>query len=101
MFGILRWVKITCYGLLGATIVLYGAYLIALLCLCIPAPGQPWDSVLLARCATTEPATITIGVCGAVIDLAIFLTPFFIIAGLKLQRDKKRGLAIVFLIGFL
>ncbi|KAK9419295.1 putative Integral membrane protein [Seiridium unicorne] len=101
LFGTLRWVRIFCYGLLSATLVLYGAYLIALLVLCIPPRGQPWDSVLLARCATSTPATITIGVCAVVIDTAIFIMPFFIIAGLKLSRDRKRGLAIVFLVGFL
>lgn len=101
LFGTLRWIRVSCYGLLISTLVLYGAYLIALLCLCIPARGHAWDSVLLDRCSTTAPATIMIGVCGMIIDMAMFIIPFFIIAGLHAKRRQKKGLIIVFLIGFL
>ncbi|KAI0469704.1 hypothetical protein GGR56DRAFT_679136 [Xylariaceae sp. FL0804] len=31
----------------------------------------------------------------------MFIIPFFIIARLNLHRDKKKGLAIVFVMGFL
>ncbi|KAI0112999.1 hypothetical protein F4814DRAFT_420266 [Daldinia grandis] len=101
LFGTLRWVRVLCYGLFVATLVLYGAYLIALLSLCIPARGHPWDSVLLARCSKTSPATITIGVCAVIIDLSIFIIPLFIVAGLNLKPERKRALVIVFLAGFL
>ncbi|KAI1758506.1 hypothetical protein GGR53DRAFT_516931 [Hypoxylon sp. FL1150] len=101
LFGTLRWVRILCHGLFATILALYGAYLVILLSLCIPAPGHAWDSVLLARCSTTGPATIMIGVCGVLVDLAMFLMPLFIVSGLNIRRDKKRGLAIVFLIGFL
>ncbi|KAI0593297.1 hypothetical protein F4775DRAFT_578496 [Biscogniauxia sp. FL1348] len=101
LFGTLRWVRIFCYGLLVATLVLYGAYLVALLSLCIPARGQPWDSTLITRCATALPGTITISVFAVIIDTAMFIMPFFIIAGLHTRADKKKGLAIVFLFGFL
>jgi len=47
------------------------------------------------------PATITIGVCGMIIDIAMFIIPFFIIPGLHAKRRQKKGLVVVFLIGFL
>ncbi|KAK8880088.1 hypothetical protein PGQ11_001382 [Apiospora arundinis] len=101
LFGVVKWVRTFCLALLAATVVLYGAYLIALLCLCIPARGDPWDTVLLARCSKTTPATLTIGVCAVVIDTIIFVMPFFIVAKLQIQPNQKKGLALVFFVGFL
>ncbi|KAK8039525.1 hypothetical protein PG993_007936 [Apiospora rasikravindrae] len=101
LFGTLRWVRIFCYTLLVVTVGLYGAYMIALLSLCIPSGGAQWDAALLARCGKTTPATLTIGVCAVVIDAAMFVMPFFIVAKLHVQPSRKRGLAAVFLVGFL
>ncbi|KAK4675357.1 hypothetical protein QC764_503650 [Podospora pseudoanserina] len=101
LFGTLTWVRVTCYGLLTLTFLAYGSYEVVVLAFCIPQPGEEWGNVVLARCATTAPATIAVNVCAVVADLALFIMPFPIIAGLTLSRPKKKGLLVVFLIGFL
>lgn len=101
LFGTLTWVRVTCYGLLTLTFLAYGSYEVVVLAFCIPRPGEEWGNVVLARCATTAPATIAVNVCAVVADLALFIMPFPIIAGLTLSRPKKKGLLVVFLVGFL
>ncbi|KAK8133604.1 hypothetical protein PG984_005616 [Apiospora sp. TS-2023a] len=101
LFGTLRWVRVFCYTLLAATVVLYGAYMISLLSFCIPVRGAQWDSALIVTCRKTTAATLAIGVCAVVIDTAIFVMPFLIVAKLHVQPSRKRGLAAVFLFGFL
>lgn len=101
LFGSLRWVRIFCYSWLVVIPCLYIAYVIGLLVLCLPRPGQEWDSNLLLRCNKTSPATLAIGVCNVIIDSAIFAMPFFIIANLQVTRQRKLALGGVFLIGFL
>lgn len=68
--------------------------------LCVPHGHDVWDSKLMARCATGAPVTVAVGVCILVIDIAIFVLPFPIIANLKMDKKKKHGLIVVFLIGF-
>lgn len=101
LFGTLHWVRLYCYGLLVLIPCLYIAYVIALLVYCIPRPGHGWDSALLAHCNETTLAAIVIGICDVVIDVAIFVMPFFIISRLNVSRQKRTALAAVFLIGFL
>ncbi|KAI1824548.1 hypothetical protein F4861DRAFT_505405 [Xylaria intraflava] len=101
LFGTLRWIRILCYTLLTLIAVFYGAYFIALLSLCIPGHGEGWDSALVAKCNRTTPATILIGVFAVIVDIIMFVTPFLVIVKLNAGRDRKRGLSIVFLIGFL
>jgi hypothetical protein len=68
--------------------------------LCVPHGSDIWDSNLMAKCATGAPVTVAVGVCILVVDLAIFILPFPIIVNLNMDKNKKRGLIIVFLIGF-
>lgn len=69
--------------------------------LCVPHGHETWDSNLMAKCATGAPVTVAVGACILVVDLAIFMLPFPIIMNLKMDKKKKQGLVIVFLIGFL
>lgn len=101
LFGTVRWVRVFSYGWLIAIPCIFGAYLIALLVFCIPSPGQPWDSSLTQRCNKTSPATLAFGICNVIIDVAIFVMPFFIIYRLHIDQQRKAALAGVFLIGFL
>ncbi|KAK4220740.1 hypothetical protein QBC38DRAFT_404488 [Podospora fimiseda] len=101
LFGTLPWVRWTGYSLLILTFLSYTTYEIIMLIYCLPRPGEAWDEKVFARCATTAPATIAVGVCSVVADLVLFILPFPIIVGLSLDRQKKRGLIAVFLVGFL
>lgn len=101
VFGTLRWVKKFCFSFLIIISALYLAYLVGLLVYCVPKPGGAWNSELLLHCGLTSPATLAIGVCNVIIDIAMFSMPFFIITKLHIDRKRKRGLVGVFLIGFL
>lgn len=101
LFGTLRWVRRLCYGCLMIICILYLAYLISLLVYCVPKPGGAWNSDLLLHCATTSPTTLAIGVFNVIIDITIFVIPFFIIAKLHVDRKRRKALAGVFLVGFL
>lgn len=68
--------------------------------LCVPHGHEVWDFKLMMRCGTGAPVTVAVGVCTLFIDIAIFILPFPIIANLNMDKNKKRGLFIVFLIGF-
>ncbi|GAB1318481.1 Rhodopsin domain-containing protein [Madurella fahalii] len=101
VFGISRWVRLVCYGLIVLTFLSYTSFEIVTIVLCIPRRGEEWDNNQLARCATSAPASIMVGVCTVVADVIMFIVPFIIISGLHLDRQKKRGLTVVFLVGFL
>ncbi|KAF3056812.1 hypothetical protein CFAM422_012615 [Trichoderma lentiforme] len=100
IFGSLRWVRNACFVLFillsMGSITHAGLFAV----LCVPHGHDVWDSKLMARCATGAPVTVAVGVCILVIDIAIFVLPFPIIANLKMDKKKKHGLIIVFLIGF-
>ncbi|UKZ64993.1 uncharacterized protein TrAtP1_006195 [Trichoderma atroviride] len=100
VFGSLRWVRIACYALfvllsMGA-ITHIGLFAV----LCVPHGHEIWDFKLMMRCGTGAPVTVAVGVCILLIDIAIFILPFPIISSLNMDKNKKRGLFIVFLIGF-
>jgi hypothetical protein len=100
VFGSLRWVRIACYALfvllsMGA-ITHIGLFAV----LCVPHGNEIWDFKLMMRCGTGAPVTVAVGVCILLIDIAIFILPFPIITSLNMDKNKKRGLIIVFLIGF-
>ncbi|KAK3385912.1 hypothetical protein B0H63DRAFT_473829 [Podospora didyma] len=101
VFGTLNWVRIVCYFLLVLTFASYLSYEIVVIIYCIPRAGEEWGPVSLARCTTSAPSTIAVGVCSVVADLIIFVLPFPIIAGLSLNSQRKKGLAVVFLVGLL
>jgi hypothetical protein len=102
LFGSVRWVRLVSYGLFGLVVILYSAYLASLLAMCIARPGEEWgDDGLLLRCDKTIPATITIGVCAMLLDLAMFTIPFFIIRTLHTNSARKKSLVVLFLISFL
>ncbi|KAK3386439.1 hypothetical protein B0H63DRAFT_382847, partial [Podospora didyma] len=101
VFGRLRWVRITCYVLLVLIVIAYGTPEVAWLARCIPHQGQKWDNTVLQRCESVQGIFIMTGVCSVALDLAIFIIPLPIIHSLKLDKQKKRGLAVVFMFGFL
>lgn len=96
LFGNVQWVRVFCYGWHVAIPCAYIAYIVVLLVFCVS-----WDSASLERCKQTSPATLAIGVCNVVIDVAIFVLPFFIISELHMSRQRKAALAGVFLAGLL
>lgn len=96
LFGNVRWVRLFCYGWHVAIPCAYVAYVIVLLVFCVS-----WSSASLERCNQTAPATLVIGVFNVIIDIAIFVLPFFIISNLQINRQRKAALAGVFLVGFL
>ncbi|KAK8037303.1 hypothetical protein PG991_000649 [Apiospora marii] len=102
LFGTLRWARNLCYGVLAATVAVYGAYEIAILAICIPAPGEPWDVMtVLARINHSLQPTVMLGVYNVLFDVTMLVLPLVIVARLQMQPERKRGLAVVFLIGFL
>lgn len=102
LFGTLAWVRHVSYTMLVLIFLTYASFEGVSLPYCVPwKPGEGWDGLLLQKCATIAPATIAVGVVSAVADLVIFVIPFPILAKLNLSRDKKRGMAIVFTVGFL
>lgn len=101
VFGTLRWVRVTYWALLALTFLCYASYEVVILVFCVPRSGEAWDHVILARCATSAPSTIAVGVCSVVADLVLFVMPFPIIAGLSLSQQKKKALGLLFLVGLL
>ncbi|KAI1331514.1 hypothetical protein F5Y16DRAFT_395394 [Xylariaceae sp. FL0255] len=100
-FSILDWVRIVCYMLLTFIPIFYTTYVALGLGYCIPGPGYDWITVAGKCTKIAAPATVAAGVFAVLIDIILFALPFFVISRLNLNKDKKRGLAILFLFGFL
>ncbi|KAK7973192.1 hypothetical protein PG988_007326 [Apiospora saccharicola] len=102
LFGTLRWARNFCHALLATTIAVYLAYEIAILAICIPAPGEHWDVMpVLARINHSLQPTVFLGVYNVLFDVTMLVLPLVIVARLQMQPERKRGLAVVFLVGFL
>lgn len=100
LFGRVRWLRFTCYGLLIFTFLFYWSNIAISSTFCIPENGGPWDATVLERCGRSRAAFVSNGVFGVVADIVLFALPFPVIFKLQLGR-KKTGLCIVFLLGFL
>jgi hypothetical protein len=100
VFGSLRWVRIACYALFILLSIGAIMHISLFAVLCVPHGREIWDFKLMMRCSTGAPVTVAVGVCTLLIDIAIFILPFPIISSLNMDKNKKRGLLIVFLIGF-
>ncbi|KAI1806730.1 hypothetical protein F4811DRAFT_510095 [Daldinia bambusicola] len=102
VFGSLKWLRHTCYVLIGAVVMFSASPLISLVVVCMPVPNEHWDTSFVAMCATSSgPQTIALGVFAVIFDIIVVVIPISITSRLVIDRDKKRNLIIVFLIGFL
>lgn len=100
LFGRVRWLRLTCYGLLIFTFSFYWSNVVISSAFCIPMNGAPWDATVLERCGRSETAIVLNGIFGVAADIVLFALPFPVILKLQLGR-KKTGLCLVFLLGFL
>lgn len=100
IFGRVRWLRFTCWGLLIFTFLFYWSNIAISSAFCIPKSGGPWDATVLERCSRSRAAFVSNGVFGVAADIVLFALPFPIILKLHLKQ-KKTGLCIVFLLGFL
>ncbi|KAL9624830.1 MAG: hypothetical protein Q9160_000876 [Pyrenula sp. 1 TL-2023] len=101
IFGSLQWLRLTSYGILVCMFLLFGSNTLVAALYCIPRGGAPWDYDVMVRCGKPISITIVIGTFAVAIDLVLFVLPFPVIYKLQLNRRKKIGLSIVFLLGFL
>lgn len=101
VFGRVRWLRFTCYGLLIFTFLFYWSNILIALTFCLPKKGASWDdATTFAKCDRQAIAIVIIGIFGVAADIVLFALPFPVILNLQLGR-KKTGLCLVFLIGFL
>ncbi|KAI8959592.1 hypothetical protein F5Y11DRAFT_350345 [Daldinia sp. FL1419] len=102
LFGSLKWVRRTCYFLIGAVVIFSIAPLISMLVVCMPIDRHNWDLAFTATCATSAgPQTIPLGVFAVAFDVVVVVIPIFITSKLDIDRVKKRNIIIVFLISLL
>lgn len=102
LFGTKKWLRITCYCLIAAVVVMYLGPSLSLLAVCTTVRPEDWDIFLLHSCtSSTEPQSIVISAFGVVFDITVVIIPIFITSRLNLEREKKLGLMVVFLIGLL
>ncbi|KAI0854207.1 hypothetical protein F5Y00DRAFT_267438 [Daldinia vernicosa] len=102
VFGSLKWLRHTSYVLIVAVVIFSISPLISMLVVCLPIPNEHWNAAFVATCATSAgPQTITLGVFAVIFDITVVIIPICITSRLIIDRDKKRNLIIVFLIGFL
>lgn len=99
IFRTLKWLRLTCYGLLVFTFLIYGSIIAINAVLCVPPPGSTWNAATLKKCEHHGPALVVNGVFGVVVNLIIFALPFPVIIRINLGRKKKIGLTVVFSIG--
>jgi hypothetical protein len=101
LFGTVRWLRLTSYGLILFTFLFYWSNVAIAATFCLPRNGAPWDATALARCGSPVASVVVNGVFGVVADLVLFVLPFPVLYKLQLGRRKKIGLGIVFLVGLL
>ncbi len=101
LFGTIRWIRLTSYGLIIFMFLFYGSNVVIAATYCLPRNGAPWDTTALARCSSPVASVVVIGAFGVVADLILFALPFPIIYQLQLTRQKRISLTILFLVGFL
>ncbi|KAK4663144.1 hypothetical protein QC763_0095530 [Podospora pseudopauciseta] len=90
LFGTVRWVRWMCYSLLSLSVVIYGMIGLWYVAGCVPKSSK------LPVCDETGPLILAGGVFTVVADVMLFGMPFPVIRGLRLGRDKKRGLVVLF-----
>ncbi|VBB84262.1 Putative protein of unknown function [Podospora comata] len=90
LFGTVRWVRWMCYSLLSLSVVIYGMIGLWYVAGCVPKNSK------LPVCDETGPLILAGGVFTVVADVMLFGMPFPVIRGLRLGRDKKRGLVVLF-----
>ncbi|KAK2736778.1 hypothetical protein FQN57_000550 [Myotisia sp. PD_48] len=101
IFSSLRWMRFTCYSLIVVLFLFYGSNIVIAAIYCLPRKGAPWDATAFERCSSTAVSAVVIGVFAVVADLVIIILPLPTIFGLRLAPDKRLGITIVFMIGFL
>lgn len=100
VFGSVRWLRLTCYGLLIFTFLFYWSNVAIATAFCSPKGGAHWDVTALERCGKSVTAIFSNGVFGVAADIVLFVLPFPVIFNLQVGR-KKIGLCFVFLLGIL
>lgn len=101
LFGILRWLRYTCYAGLAISFLFYWVQIPLAGVYCTPRHGGPWDLAVAERCSTLAVMGPVLGAVGLAADLIILIIPLPIIYGLNMPTPKKIGLSIVFLMGIL
>lgn len=101
VFGSVKWLQFTSYFLIALMALFYGSNIVIAAVYCVPHKGETWDGAAFQRCTKSAWSAVMIGVFAVVADLVIFLLPFPIVLGLRLNPAKKLGLVLVFLTAFM
>ncbi|KAI1084765.1 hypothetical protein F5B20DRAFT_220047 [Whalleya microplaca] len=101
LFGIMKWVRLISYATIIATLLQFVAGSSMMAVQCTPK-GHVLDGDFVSTCLRWESLILLWnGIIAVITDLVLFVIPFPIIANLQLPRNKKTGLAIMFLVGIL
>ncbi|KAL8881524.1 MAG: hypothetical protein Q9198_001285 [Flavoplaca austrocitrina] len=73
VFGPVRWLRITLYGLIIFMFLFYWSNVAISAAYCIPRNGSPWNAMTFANCAKPAASVIVIGVLDLATDLVIFV----------------------------
>jgi hypothetical protein len=89
-------------GVMGL-ICCWSVVMILLICLqCLPL-AHVWDDTIPAKCFDLDPGVLLqiVSIGNIVTDVIILLLPIPVVWRLKLTRDQKVGLTMVFCLGFM
>ncbi|KAH9908494.1 hypothetical protein F4778DRAFT_717402 [Xylariomycetidae sp. FL2044] len=89
----------TCHCLLWVNVLLYTTIVITILASCKPF-ARLWDMTIPGKCAASrEVIDVSTAVANLISDLVILVLPQRVIWKLQLKRQKKIGIAFIFLVG--
>ncbi|KAI9660585.1 MAG: hypothetical protein M1821_009937 [Bathelium mastoideum] len=101
LFRPMKRLRYSCYGGIAITTVFYVTYMVVTLAATTPSPGQSWaESEMNTRYIETFRWSIPSASVSLVLDICILVLPMAAISKLQLSRNRKFGLAAIFLTGF-
>ncbi|KAI0006986.1 hypothetical protein F4779DRAFT_594136 [Xylariaceae sp. FL0662B] len=101
LFGVVKWVRLVSYLAISATLLQFVAGSSVVIATCYPG-RHVLDGDFVAECLRWDNGVVLWnGIIAVVTDIVLFVIPFPIIVSLQLPRNKKTGLAVMFLVGIL
>ena len=101
IFESIPWIVRSSWVLAILMLLVYGSFIVSSSVYCLPRNGEPWNGTALTRCQKSLNFAIAIGAFGVASDIILFLLPFPLIYKLRVAKERKIGLMLVFLVGFL